>query len=281
MSLIYKPLTGTIREKIDKYFGYKNSLIEVYPNKIYLPEQIEEIGQSILDAPVRKDDIWLLSYPRTGSTWTQEMVWLIGNDFNYEGAKCSIQPVRTPLIELSAILSKDYKSFMNTFGNSVDVVNNLPSPRYIKTHLPLELLPKQLEEVKPKAPYGCVWKNYLPFWNKRNEPNVMFIKYEDMKRDQKKMIRKTAEFLEKSVTDEEVDTLAEYLSFKNMKSNPAVNLERVVETRNDVHFSDELGKTFIRKGEVGDWKNHMTPELSKRFDDWTEENLKDTGLSFD
>lgn len=66
MSLICKPLTGTIHEKIDKYFGYKNSLIEVYPNKVYLPEQFEEIGQSILDAPVRKDDIWLLSYPRTG-----------------------------------------------------------------------------------------------------------------------------------------------------------------------------------------------------------------------
>lgn len=132
-----------------------------------------------------------------------------------------------------------------------------------------------------QAPYGGVWNHYLPFWNKRHEPNVMFIKYEDMKRNQKQMIRKTAEFMGKSVTHEQVDTLAEHLSFQNMKNNPAVNLERVVETRNDVNFSDEHGKAFIRKGEVGDWKNHMTPELSKRFEEWMEENMKDTGLSFD
>jgi Sulfotransferase domain. len=39
----------------------------------------------------------------------------------------------------------------NELGNSVDMVEMMPSPRYIKTHLTLELLPEEIEEVKPKV----------------------------------------------------------------------------------------------------------------------------------
>lgn len=37
---------------------------------------------------------------------------------------------------------------------------------------------------------------------------------------------------------------------------------------------------FIRKGEVGDWKNYMSEELVGKFDAWTETNLAGTGLIF-
>ena len=32
----------------------------------------------------RKSDIWVLSYPRSGTTWTQEMVWQIANKCDFE-----------------------------------------------------------------------------------------------------------------------------------------------------------------------------------------------------
>jgi len=37
--------------------------------------------------------------------------------------------------------------------SSVDLVQRMPSPRYIRSHLPLDLLPKQLLTVKPKIFY--------------------------------------------------------------------------------------------------------------------------------
>lgn len=46
------------------------------------------------------------------------------------------------------------------------------------------------------------------------------------------------------------------------------------------HIFQDTELRFIRKGEVGDWKNHMTPEMTAKFDAWIEENIRGTGLSF-
>lgn len=42
-------------------------------------------------------------------------------------------------------------NFSNAVGNSVQLVNSMPSPRFIKSHLPWQLLPQQLDIVKPKV----------------------------------------------------------------------------------------------------------------------------------
>lgn len=36
-------------------------------------------------------------------------------------------------------------------GNTVDAVEKMPQPRFIRSHLPLGLLPKQVAEKKPKV----------------------------------------------------------------------------------------------------------------------------------
>ena len=51
-----------------------------------------------------------------------------------------------------------------------------------------------------------------------------------MKKDLPKVIRKTAAFLDKSLSEEDVAKLAEHLAFKNMKNNKAVNKENFNET---------------------------------------------------
>lgn len=35
----------------------------------------------------RDDDVWVLSQPKCGTTWVQEMVWLIAHDLDFETAK--------------------------------------------------------------------------------------------------------------------------------------------------------------------------------------------------
>lgn len=106
MNIEYRQLNKDLKERLDTFFRTDNALIEVHPGRVMMPSKFQEIGEDIKNFEIRKDDVWLLSYPRTGSTWAQEMIWLLGNNLDYEGAK-NIQQVRTPLLELSAIFSED------------------------------------------------------------------------------------------------------------------------------------------------------------------------------
>lgn len=100
-----------------------------------------------------------------------------------------------------------------------------------------------------------------------------------MKHDLVATVKKCAAFMEvNDLTEEDIIKLCDHLNFEKMQKNPAVNLEPLL------HFNDNKTKPdmkFIRKGQIGDWKNFMSPEISAKFDEWIELNSKDTGLSFD
>ncbi|KAJ1531903.1 hypothetical protein ONE63_000547 [Megalurothrips usitatus] len=321
MGLTYEPLDSAVSERLDNLFGSKDCLIEVNPGHVIMPPRYQDIGDRIRGLKVRADDVWVVSYPRTGSTWTQEMVWCIGNDLDFERAKKLIQQFRTPRIELTALLDATEDDFAKELGDTVEMVENMASPRYIKSHLPWDLLPEQMSVVKPrvvyvarnpkdmcvsyyhhcrliynmkgsfeefaelflqdKAPVGPMWSHILGFWEKRHEPNMLFLRYEDLKKDLPTTIRRTAKFLDRQLSEDDVMKLADYLSFNNMKNNPAVNLELVMAKRRGPDFVPRPDMAFIRKGEVGDWKNYMSDELVAKFDAWTEANLAGTGLSFE
>jgi hypothetical protein len=40
------------------------------------------------------------------------------------------------------------------------------------------------------------------------------------------------------------------------------------------YFADADGNCFIRKGKVGDWKNHFDDQMNQDWDPWIEDQLK-------
>uniref|UniRef100_A0A1A9ZSW1 Sulfotransferase domain-containing protein n=1 Tax=Glossina pallidipes TaxID=7398 RepID=A0A1A9ZSW1_GLOPL len=329
MELKYQELDKAIAERIDAMFPKKNCFISVSPGNVILPRQFMNIGESIRNLKTYTDDVWLVSYPRTGSTWAQEMVWLLGNHLNYEQAK-QMQQLRAPLIELSALYSEDHHEWVsNSLGDTVDVVRKMRRPRFARSHLPWHLLPVDLENSKAKivytarnpkdlcvsfyyycklmhglqgtfedflglflnesAPIGSYWKHVLPFWKRSTEPNVLFLKYEDMKRDLPSIVRKCAKFLQidYQISETDLRRICDHLKFDKMQKNPAVNLEPLLSQTdingNGVQMANNsyADIQFIRKGEIGDWKNYITTEMSQRFDEWIDQNTRGSGLSFD
>jgi len=89
------------------------------------------------------------------------------------------------------------------------------------------------------------------------------------------MIKRAAEFLGKSITNEQIIELCEHLKFSKMAANPSVNMQLLL-----TNEENDPNLKFIRKGKVGDWTNYMSQDLAQRFDEWANERLCGTGLRF-
>lgn len=121
------------------------------------------------------------------------------------------------------------------------------------------------------AVFGPYWEHVLDAWNHRNDENVLFIFYENLKLEMEQTLRNVANFLGKSLRDVDLPALLNHLDFDNFKSNSAVNYKL---DEQNVENSD-----LIRRGKIGG-NPEMTNELSEKFDRWIEENLKDSDLRF-
>lgn len=60
------PLLGTVGEKLDSFFQRKNCFIQVNPGHVIMPKKYQDISDEIINSDVRQDDVWMISYPRTG-----------------------------------------------------------------------------------------------------------------------------------------------------------------------------------------------------------------------
>lgn len=60
------PLVGTVGEKLDSFFQRKNCFIEVNPGHVIMPKKYQDISDEIINSDCRHDDVWMISYPRTG-----------------------------------------------------------------------------------------------------------------------------------------------------------------------------------------------------------------------
>ena len=53
----------------------------------------------IKNMEIFEDDIWIVTFPKCGTTWAQEMIWMLNNDLDYEtSAKISLDE-RFPFLE--------------------------------------------------------------------------------------------------------------------------------------------------------------------------------------
>lgn len=66
MQINYELVEGNVGDRLDNFFKRKNCFVKVNPGNAFMPKKYCEIGEEILKCNVRKDDVWLLSFPRAG-----------------------------------------------------------------------------------------------------------------------------------------------------------------------------------------------------------------------
>ena len=110
--------------------------------------------KQIENFPIREDDVWLATYPKSGTTWTEEILSLIVADANIKKTNKTILPERVPHLEVGPPIG-----YMNW-------LKKRPSPRLVATHLPIGHIPQQLRQCKAKVRF------FLLFLLKRRKRKI-------------------------------------------------------------------------------------------------------------
>lgn len=127
---------------------------------------------------------------------------------------------------------------------------------------------------------GNIIDHIYDFWKIKDSPNVLFLRYEDVKADLRKTVQITAKFLEKKVPESDIDELLAHLSFDNMKNNPSCNFQQIFVEKNCGKGDTRNCGSLMRRGNIGDWKNYFTPELTEKFDAVICRKEKEMGIQF-
>ncbi|KAI8482522.1 sulfotransferase 1 [Branchiostoma belcheri] len=250
---------------------------------------------------IRDDDIVVASYPKTGTNWLLEIVLKIRRAAGKPEASLVLSPMEmklqtlpqpgyidlvempSPRIMLTHLPIQFMPPGVSKPQNKVKVLVPLRNPKdtavsffyFINKMMQLAGtgVVFQWEEfaqdfINEKVGYGDYCDHLLGWWQMRDDPHFLFIKYVVMKKDLLSAVKNIAAFLEVDLDESTVKNIAEASTFNNMKA--------------DLDSSNMAERQAIaRKGIVGDWKNMFSPEQSQAFDAWYERKLGGTGISFD
>uniref|UniRef100_A0A3P9N0B2 Sulfotransferase n=1 Tax=Poecilia reticulata TaxID=8081 RepID=A0A3P9N0B2_POERE len=122
--------------------------------------------------------------------------------------------------------------------------------------------------------YGSWYDHVGNWWNKtKTYPKLHYMFYEDIAEDTEREIDKLCSFLRLSPSAEDKKTIVELVHFDNMKNDDMANCSKL-------NFLDFKISPFLRKGKVGDWKNHFTVAQNEVFNEDYKSKMKDPTLRF-
>lgn len=189
----------------------------------------------------RKDDIFIVTFQRSGTTWMQMILYCLLTDGDLKKIN--------HIYEFSPYLFTEYQIAEQ------ERIDRLPSPRVIKSHQPfasiyseagkyiyvardgLDVLVSSFHHqttVGPgKAPWSVFvdrflssengsWMEHVRDWYlNRGRPNVLFLTYGELSQNLEATIRRIAEFVGVAVDDDRLRSIAKRCSFASMKAEEA------------------------------------------------------------
>ena len=107
-----------------------------------------------------------------------------------------------------------------------------------------------------------------------DSPNILFMKYEDMKKDVLKAVRKLAKFMGCDIDPD----LAKSIANQGDCTNYIKESFGVFELTENC---PKPGGVHRFRGVVGEWRRHFSEDQSARMDEMCHKKLTGTGLEFD
>ncbi|GIY85434.1 sulfotransferase 1C4 [Caerostris extrusa] len=249
--------------------------------------------------PLQPGTVVISSYPKCGTTWLQHIVFLLLRGGRpADSASQVVEAVPFPeqdgLEEGANPRALKYHLPFRQTPMSKDAfylyVARNPKDACVSYYHFLKDLPgyhiKDFDEffeafLAGEVPYGDLLDHVLE-WQEGacRTSNVLLVTYEDLSRDREAIIRRIANFLGlQGLDDAAFKDVLEYSSFEYMRdlaSRDDFMLKYLLQSTGGQKGTEGHRPRMLRKGVVGDWRAHFTPEQSARMDEHFSRKMKDT-----
>uniref|UniRef100_A0A665TNU7 Sulfotransferase n=1 Tax=Echeneis naucrates TaxID=173247 RepID=A0A665TNU7_ECHNA len=240
------------------------------------PDDVDQIKH----LEIRDSDVFVATYPKSGERNTEGPAHTIGTREMFITAP-------SPRMRVTHLQPQFMPLALSQRGKVIYVARNpkdvLVSYFYFHKMAKMLETPKDFNDFFEKFlrgdcenMFGCSWFDHIKAWySVKDEMNMLFFTFEEMIQDLKSVVQRISLFLGKDLTNEEQANVVKHSTFKKMKDIPQANYKQVSEEM----FNHQNGM-FMRKGTIGDWKNHFTVAQNERFDQVFQKEMKDFPVSF-
>ena len=258
-----------VQKAASRALGFASSALDLAVRNLDNARRIAKFLRGRMELEVWESDIFISSYPRSGTTLTQWIVYLLAHEAEPEPTHLTkVSPWFERSLAIGELRASDLERF--------------PSPRVFKSHLPREWLPDGARYIfverdgsdvllsyfhfyrdylgfdgtlsefchrfmEGRLQYGS-WFDHVAGWRERaSDPDVLLVRYEDLLGDRKAAIERIVDFLGWDCNERLIDRVVSESSFDAMKRRESVFdhatallLERGVSPQ-----------SFLRKGQSG------------------------------
>uniref|UniRef100_A0A8C6X9R4 Sulfotransferase n=1 Tax=Naja naja TaxID=35670 RepID=A0A8C6X9R4_NAJNA len=217
------------------------------------------------------NDLLICTYPKAGTTWMQEIVDMLQHGGNKQ--KCARGPIyeRIPFIDMFPMKP------VSSARNIKDTIVSYFHFHRMNQHMPEPGNWDQFLEnfLAGKIAWGSWFDHVQDWWKAKDHHPILYLFYEDIKEDPAREIKKVAHFLSFELPDPLLKEIIEHTKFETMKNNPMANY-----TTRPAFVMNQAMSPFMRKGIVGNWKEHLTVAQNERIDEISSQLLAGSGLVF-
>ena len=262
------------------------------------------------DFPFRDDDIIIATYAKSGTTWLQQIVAQLIFEGDTEQNVAEMSPwvdfllppdeVLLPQIEaqthrrylkthlpVDALVFSPKAKYLFIARDGRDVVWSYYNHQLNMTDMIIEGLndarrPDTDEVGRPSLeideyfrhwldqdgyPLWKFWHGISSWWAIRDLPNVKLLHFEALKNDMPGQIREIAEFLDIEIDENNWEAILEHCSFDYMRANAEKSVP--------MGGAPWIGgaRTFINKGTNGRWRDVLTTDDNRKYEEHSLENL--------
>uniref|UniRef100_A0AAV2JP22 Sulfotransferase n=1 Tax=Knipowitschia caucasica TaxID=637954 RepID=A0AAV2JP22_KNICA len=244
---------------------------------------------------IRDDDVFLVTFPKSGTIWTQQIIisiyklcgeledgpnnkaqmpWLElkQNQFDHS-TRASPRLFTCHLLPTTMPPGVTHKRVKVVYVRRNPKDNLVSSYNFVYAdHSFEDFLDKYLEGNLESNFWFSSWFDHVRQWNSVGDQyDILYLTYEDMILDLKGAVVKICEFLGKTLSDADINKVVQKSTFETMKKDSKANYITFIP-------GFETTGEFMRKGRIGDWKNKLTVAQSERVDGVLKEKLGDMKL---